>query len=89
MEKKTTYVNKCDGMSVNGKYVARSESINGSSHRKSIIWNIRHNAKLAGCTVLGKKFLDSTVLLTYEEKKSKVLLHNWMGGKTFLDNGYG
>lgn len=74
MEKKTTNVNNCDGISVNGKYVARSESINGSLHQKSIIWNIQHNAKLAGCTVLGRKYFrfNSSADLWREKKQSLV-----------------
>lgn len=34
MKKKFKHVNECDEMSVNGKYVARAEGINGSSYKK-------------------------------------------------------
>ena len=42
-QKKIKHVNECDGTSVNGKYVARAESIKWITIQKEN-WNIQHNA---------------------------------------------
>lgn len=38
------HVNECDGMHVNGKYVARGKSMNGSLYKKYLKYSIQHQA---------------------------------------------